>query len=596
MSARTRSALAVFAIGSLALTAACSQGNAGAPPASSGASASASPTSMTDLFAPPKVTVGTADDSKGPSIPPEGVVKGGTVNMIDRDDYPHFDPARVYDNVTANFHKLITRQLTGYKRVAKGEYKVVGDLATDAGQVSDGGKTWKFTLKDGVKWQDGSAITSADVKWTMERLFAPFITEGPPYIQQWLTAEDYKKAYGGPYSGKELDTIETPDDKTVVFHFTSPHADANYALAMTGYGIVPKAKDTKEKYDKEPFSSGPYIIAKHTVDKSMDLERNPNWDAATDPIRGAYPDKWHLEFGFQALQVTDRFVADTGDDKKTLSFYSHVAAERTQQVVENADLQSRLLKQPSPYGDYYYFNLDRVKDIKLRQAINYAWPTQQIMQISGGPASSVINTTILNPSVSGWQDYDAFGMKQHPNGDLAKAKELMAQASDKTPTLVYGYNDTPTEERITVAIKNQLAKIGVKIVAKPMNTKTWYDSTSKVDNGLDMYWGGWGADWPTAATVFPVIFGPIHDGGYNQSHLNDPAVTAEIKRIEGLADATEANKAWGDLDKKIMETVTPLVPALNNVGLQLHGSLVGGAEIDPIQWVVSPDTIFVKSS
>ncbi|GIH68193.1 ABC transporter substrate-binding protein [Sphaerimonospora thailandensis] len=595
MSTRRRPALAVLAIGTLALTAACAKGNAGGS-ADAGSSSAPRPseTNLTELFAPPKIEVGTADDSKGPAIEPEGVVKGSTVNMIDRDDYPHLDPGRVYDNVTANFHLLITRGLTGYKKVGDNHYKVVGDLATDAGQVSDGGKTWTFTLKDGVKWQDGSPITSADVKWSMERLFAPFITEGPPYIQQWLTEEDYKKSYKGPYDGKELGNIETPDDKTVVFKFNEPHADANYALAMTGYGIVPKAKDTKEKYDKTPVSSGPYIIAAHSLDKSMDLERNPNWDPATDPIRGAYPDKWHLEFGYQALAVTDRFVADTGDDQKTFSFYTHVAAERTQQVLQDKSLQDRIMRRPSPYGDYYYFNLDRVKDVKIRQAIAYAWPTKQIQTITGGPDTSVINTTILNPSVSGWEDYDVFGFKQHPEGDLDKAKELLAQSGDPTPTIVYGYNNTPTEQRVTVAIKNQMAKIGIKIVAKPMDTKTWYDATGKVENGLDMYWGGWGADWPTAATVFPVIFGPVRDGGYNQSHLKDPEVTAEIKRIEGLADVDEANKAWAALDKKIMETITPLVPGLNNVGLQLRGSKVGGAEIDPISWVVSPNTIFVK--
>ncbi|MBO3745484.1 ABC transporter substrate-binding protein [Streptosporangiaceae bacterium NEAU-GS5] len=596
MSTRTRSVLAVLAIGALTLATACSKGNAGGTTAGGSPGASASPTNLTALFAPPKITIGTADDSKGPAIPPEGVVKGGTVNMIDRDDYPHLDPGRVYDNVTANFHLMISRGLTGYKRVATGEYKVVGDLATDAGTVSDGGKTWTFTLKDGVKWQTGEPITSADVKWTIERLFADFPIEGPPYIQQWLTEEDFKKAYKGPYDGKELSNIETPDDKTVVFKFNEPHADANYAFAMTGYDIVPKAHDTKEKYDKDPVSSGPYIIAKHVLDKSMDLERNPNWDPATDPIRGAYPDKWHLEFGYQSLAVTDRLIADAGDDKKTFSFYTNVAAERTQQVLQDPALKDRILRQPSPYGDYYYFNLDRVKDIKIRQAIAYAWPTKQIQTVNGGPDTSVINTTILNPSVSGWQDYDIFGFKAHPEGDIAKAKALLAQSSNPKPTIVYGYNNTPTQQRETVAIKNQMAKIGVNIVAKPMDTKTWYDQTSKVDNGLDMYWGGWGADWPTAATVFPVIFGPVRDGGYNQSHLNDPAVTAEIKRIMGLSDANEANQAWAALDKKIMETITPLVPALNNLALQLHGSLIGGAENDPISWVISPNTIFLKNS
>ncbi|GLW97264.1 ABC transporter substrate-binding protein [Microtetraspora sp. NBRC 16547] len=593
MSIRKRSTVAVLAVGVLALTGACAKGGGGGAPADN-AGPSAASTQGPSADSAPKVTIGTADDSKGPAIEPEGVVKGGTITMIDRDDYAHLDPGRIYVNVDSTFALLYARQLTGYKRIAKNEFQLVGDLATDTGEVSDGGKTWTFTLKDGVKWQDGSPITSADVKWSIERLFASYSTEGAPYVQQWLTKEDYKKAYKGPYDGKHLDNIETPDDKTIVFKFKEPHADANYALAMTTYGIVPKAKDTKEKYDKEPFSSGPYIIAGHVTDKTMELERNPNWDAASDPIRGAYPDKWHLEFGYQSLQVTDRFIADAGDDKKTFSFYSHVAPERMQQVLTDPNLKPRLMVQSSPYANYYYFNLDRVTDIKIRQAVNYAWPTKQIQQITGGPAASVIATTILNPTVSGFEDYDLFGKKAKPEGDIEKAKELLAQSSNPTPTLVYAYNQTPTQERATVAIKTALEKAGIKVVAKPLNTKTWYDSVTTVKNEFDIYWGGWGADWPTAATVFPVIFGPVVDGGQNISHLKDPAITAEIKRIEGLSDANEANKAWGALDKTIMETVTPVVVDLNNIGQILHGSQIGGAEIDPISWVVSPNTIFVK--
>lgn len=579
MSIRTS---AVLAVGVLTLTSACAQGGGGGPMGG---------------FSPitaPKIAIGTAADSTGPAPAPEGVVKGGTVNMIDRDDYSHLDPGRIYTNVEANFALLITRRLTGYKRVAKNDYKLVGDLATDPGKVSDGGRTWTFTLKDGVRWQDGSPITSTDVKWTIERLFAPYSTEGAPYIQQWLTEVDYKQAYKGPYDGKELDNIDTPDDRTIVFRFNEPHADANFALAMTTYGIVPKAKDTKEKYDKAPVSSGPYVISQHTPDMSMDLERNPNWNPATDPIRGGYPDKWHLEFGFQALQVTDRFIADAGDDKKTFSFYTQTAPERLQQVVSHPSFKPRLMTQPSPYADYYYFNLDRVTDIRIRQAVNYAWPSKQIQQIKGGPASTKLSTTILNPTVVGFRDYDLFEKKTKPEGDIEQARALLAQSSDPTPTLVYGYNQTPTEERTTIAIKSALEKAGIKVVAKPMSTKTWYDSISKVKNDFDLYWGGWGADWPTAATVFPVIFGPVYDGGQNLSHLNDPVIQGEIKRIQGLSDANEANASWGALDRKIMETVTPLVPDLNDITNSLHGSLVGGAEVDPISWVVSPNTIFVK--
>ncbi|MGW4422287.1 ABC transporter substrate-binding protein [Streptosporangium sp. NPDC004631] len=592
MTVRKRSAVAALAIGALALTSACAEGNQGAPATGNGSSGSAAPV---EAYKPATITVGTADDSKGPAIPPEGVVKGGTVTMIDRNDFSHLDPAQIYVNTESNFNLLIARSLTGYKRVAKGDYKLVGDLATDTGTPSDGGKTWTFTLKDGVKWQDGTPITSEDVKWSMERTFAPFVTQGPTYVQQWLTEVDHKKAYKGPYGGKRLDAIETPDDKTIVYKFTSPHADANYALAMGGYGIVPKAKDTKEKYDKEPVSSGPYVIKSHVVDKTIDLERNPNWDPATDPIRGAYPDKWHLEFGLEPLQVTDRLLADTGPDQSAFTFYSSTPPERLQQVLGDASLASRRMNSPSPYGNYYYFNLDRMKDVKVRQAINHAWPSKQIQQVVGGPAAAALPTTILNENTTvGYESYDLFGKETKPDGDVAKAKELLAQSSTPTPTVVYAYNQTPVQERVTVVIKSALEKAGIKVVAKPLDRKTYYDSIGTVKNEFDIYWGGWGADWPSGSTVLPVIFGPVADGAPNYSHLKDPALTAEMDKITAMTDIQAANAAWMALDKKIQETITPLVVAENRIATMLHGSKVGGAEIDPQSWIVQPNTIFVK--
>ncbi|WP_433377147.1 ABC transporter substrate-binding protein [Streptosporangium sp. CA-115845] len=593
MKVRTRSAMAVLAIGALALTSACAEGNQGAPAAPSGSAASSAPAA--EPFKAPTITIGTAEDSKGPAIEPEGVVKGGTVTMIDRDDFSHLDPAQLYVNTETNFSLLIARTLTGYKRTAKSEYKLVGDLATDTGTPSDGGKTWTFTLKDGVKWEDGTPITSEDVKWSMERTFASFVTQGPTYIQQWLTEVDHKKAYQGPYDGKRLDSIETPDDKTIVYKFKTPHADASYAFAMGGYGIVPKAKDTKEKYDKAPVSSGPYIIKNHVVDKSIDLERNPNWDAATDPIRGAYPDKWRLEFGQEALQITDRLMADAGPDQTAFTFYATVPPERLQQVLGDPALAPRLMKSPSPYGNYYYFNLDRMKDAKIRQAINYAWPSKQIQQTMGGPAAAALPTTILNENTTvGYQPYDLFNKTTKPEGDIEKAKQLLAESSNPTPTIVYAYNQTPVQEQVTVVIKSALEKAGIKVVAKPLDRKTYYDSIGLTKNEFDLYWGGWGADWPSGSTVLPVIFGPIADGAPNYSHLKDEALTKKMDEITAMTDIDAQNAAWMALDKEIQETITPLVVAENRIANTLHGSKVGGAEIDPQSWTVQPNRIFVK--
>ncbi|NUR30138.1 MAG: ABC transporter substrate-binding protein, partial [Catenulispora sp.] len=356
-----------------------------------------------------------------------------------------------------------------------------------------------------------------------------------------------------------------------------------------------KAKDTKEKYDKNPVSSGPYIIKSHTVDKSIELARNPEWDAATDPIRGAYPDVWKLEFGQEALQITDRLLADAGPDQTAFTFYARTPAERLQQVMTDPALADRRLSLPSPYGNYYYFNLDRVKDIKLRQAINYAWPAKQIQQTLGGAQAATLPTTILNPnSTLGYESYDLFGKTAKPEGDIEKAKQLIAQSGNPKPTIVYAYNKTPSQDKITLVIKNAMEKIGVNLVTKALDRKTYYDSISRTQNQFDMYWGGWGADWPSASTLLPVILGPIYDGGYNMSHVNDAGVKAEMKRIEAMTDFDQANAAWMALDRKVQETITPLVVAENPVMWLLHGSKVGGAEIDPQSWNVSPNEVFVK--
>ncbi|MDF5756828.1 ABC transporter substrate-binding protein [Spongiactinospora sp. TRM90649] len=586
---RASSAIATLAAGALALSA-CAQGGGGGGPAKS----AASPSKSQDAQAISKISVGTAQDSTGPAAPEPGAVKGGTVNMIDRDDFSHLDPARIWLNYNAMASKLFTRQLTEYKIATDGGIKLVGDLATDSGTTEDGGKTWKFTLKDNLKWQDGSPITSADIKHTFERIYAPFTPEGPAYAEEWLLPEG--KKYTGPYDGEHLDTIEAVDDKTIVFHLNSVHPDFNFTVAMTGYGAVPKEQDTKEKYDKQPFSSGPYKIVSHITDKSMDLERNEHWDPATDPIRNAYPDKWHMEFGVQQLQSTDRFIADNGPDKNTMTFHNPVATERIQQVLADPEVMKRSMQGLTPFTTFYNINTTRVKDVKVRQAIITAFPMQQVRQLQGGELGlGKYASTIISPTVLGHEPFDLYGQLTKPQGDPEKAKKLLAEAGQANPTVVYAYNQTPAQEKISVAIKTGLEKAGFKVVAKPLNAATYYDAIGKVDNPYDVYWGGWATDWPTGSTAISLTYDgrKIADQQVNYSHLNDPEVNAAIDKANAIADPAEAGKAWAALDKMIMERA-PIVPESYKAYFGIFGSGLGGVRFDPIQGQQSPTNVYVK--
>ncbi|WP_432932374.1 ABC transporter substrate-binding protein [Microbispora sp. CA-135349] len=593
-SRRIASMTAVLAAGALALAGCAKGGGGGAPQGAAGTSQK-----PLENKAVSAIAVGTAADSTGPAPEVPGAKSGGTVYMIDRDDFSHLDPGRIYLNYNASVSKLFTRTLTDYKRDDAGNIKLVGDLATDTGTTTDGGKTWKFTLKDGLKWQDGTPITSADIKYSFERLFADFITEGPDYAETWLVPDPkkpFREQYKGPYDGKELDTIETPDDKTVVFHLNGAHPDFNFTVAMTGYGAVPKAQDTKQKYDKQPFSSGPYKIVSHITDKSLDLERNENWDPKTDPIRHAYPDKFHMEFGIQAQQTTERFLADAGNDKYAFTFHNAVAPERVQEVLGNAEAMKRSIQGLTPFTTFYNINTKRITDINVRKAIITAWPAKQIQQIGGGEINTgKIATTVMSPTVLGYEAFDLYGKLAKPEGDPEAAKALLAKSGTPNPTVVYAYNQTPTQEKVTVAIKEALTKAGFKVVAKPLNAGTYYDAIGPVDNKYDIYWGGWAADWPTGSTAIqPQYDGRlITDNSPNYTHLNVPEINDAIDKANAITDAAEAGKAWAAIDRQIMEQAA-IVPEYYQTYFGLYGSGLGGVRFDPVWGEQSAIDIYVK--
>ena len=177
------------------------------------------------------------------------------------------------------------------------------DLATDLGTATDGGKTWAFTLRDGVTFQDGSPITCADIAYGVSRTFATdVINQGPTYAIAYLDIPydaDGTSAYKGPYKGTAaqqalFDKAVTcsADGKTITFHLNKPVADFNYTVTL-GFSPVPKAADTGETYGvaKPPVASGPYMVESYTTGNGgkMVLVRNPKWSQASDPYRTAVP-------------------------------------------------------------------------------------------------------------------------------------------------------------------------------------------------------------------------------------------------------------------------------------------------------------------
>ncbi|MGW0625573.1 ABC transporter substrate-binding protein [Streptomyces sp. NPDC002758] len=538
-----------------------------------------------------KIDVGTKADSTGPAAEVTGAVKGGTIYSLDQFDMDHLDPAQIYSSTEGAITVPILRGLTGYKIDDKGGAVLVGDLATDAGTMKNGGKTWSFTLKDGLKWEDGSDVTTDDVRHTFERLFASFITEGPRYVQNWLEGG---KSYKGPYGGKHLASIEF-SGRTVTFHLNEARGDFNFTLAMRGYALVPKKHDTKEKYDKRPFSCGPYKIDSRQIGKSMTYVRNEHWDPQTDAIRNAYPDKFVFQFGFQSLASTDRYIADNGNDQYAMSIFNEVAAERTAQVLTNAKLKERVLTEVDPVTYYWPINMTRIKDVKVRQAINYAWPLQQLQTIRGGAATSEIATTILSPVTPGYQKFDLYGKNTKPGGDPVKAKALLKEAGKVGQKLVIAYQQSDNAVKQAVAIKNALEAAGFTVVNKQVDKTTFYSQIGKLDNGYDLFAAGWSPDWPAGYSVFfPCWDGSqVADGGTNWSQLDNTGVNKAIAAASKIADTDKANKAWGNIDRQIME-LAACIPDYHSIRNWMYGSKVGHVVYDSANTCVALCKLYAK--
>lgn len=264
-----------------------------------------------------------------------------------------------------------------------------------------------------------------------------------------------------------------------------------------------------------------------------------------------------------------------------MAIFNEVAAERIAQVLTNAKLKKRVLTEVDTVTYYWPINMTRVKDVKVRQAINWAWPHQQLQTIRGGASTSELATTVLSPVTPGYAKFDLYGVTKKPGGDPAKAKALLKEAGKVGQKLVIAYQQSDNAQKQAVAIKNALEAAGFQVVNKQIDKSTFYTQIGKIDNDFDLFAAGWSPDWPNGYSVFyPCWSGKnIGDGRSNYAQLNDPSINKAIDAAAKITDTEAANKAWGAVDRQIMET-SAVVPDYHSIRNWMYGSKVGNVIYD----------------
>ncbi|WP_019434879.1 ABC transporter substrate-binding protein [Streptomyces sp. AA0539] len=570
---------ASLALAGALLLGACSSGGGGGGDTPGGGDRDTAPETLQTIeFAD-------AAGSTGPAEEVPGAQPGGTIRVLQETSPDHLDPAQIYVAHEMTIARLLHRGLTTTRLHNDGSYSVVGDLATDAGTVSDEGRTWTYTLKDDIYFNDGSPITSADIRHTFERQFAEFITQGPTFIQSWL-ADAEGAAYrellpDGPYEGDHLpdSVLETPDEKTIVFHFAQPQNDLPYALTLPGYFAVSREGDTKENYDQDPLTSGPYQIEDFRPGRSMTLTRNEHWVPGTDAARNAYPDRYEITFGHSQDDSTGRLTADNGDNQYAISFNNGIDAGSAE-VVQDPAVQERMVSGYQVFVASLVINQDTVTDKRVREAIAHAIPLNGVLNAYGGAIGGAYAGGFISPLLPGYEhDYDPYGKLALPQGDTERARQLLEEADAVGYELNYLHHVAPEDQQAAVAIADALETAGFSVNRSEVPTEQYYDTIGQVDNGYDIYRSNWGHDWLSAATVIPAQYDgrTIQDGASNYSHINQDYINEEIDRILLLSDADEAATAWFELQKRILEEDLPAVPLFYYKQNILHGSRIGGA-------------------
>lgn len=468
-----------------------------------------------------------------------------------------------------NFSRLYARALVTFKPApGKEGLKIVPDLATSLGKATPDAKTWTYHIRKGVKFQDGSVITSKDVKYAIERSFArEALSNGPTYFSTYLKDGD---KYKGPYKDKSADglkSIETPDDSTIVFHLDKPFADMDYLASFSQTAPVPQKADKGASYVQSIVSSGPYKFASYSESRGATLVRNPQWDPKTDPIRKALPDKIKLNFNVQPTTVDEHLLNDTS----TADIAGTGLQSKTQpKVITKA---SEKAKTDDPYaGALQYLALNvHVKPFNnadCRKAVQYVADKADMVDAIGGEVRGDPATTVIPPGVSGYKKFDLYPSAGN-KGNVAKAKQYLAKCGKPNgfKTTLTARSDRPDEVTSATQLQQSLKKIGIVADIKTFPSDKYFTDFAGVPdwvhkNNAGMMMMAWGADWPAGfGYIDQIVDGKAikGSGGTNLMELDDPKINAEIVKGIGTLDTTKRNATWGKVDQMVMENAS-LVP------------------------------------
>jgi peptide/nickel transport system substrate-binding protein len=503
--------------------------------------------------------------------------RGGDLTMLAAADVDFLDPG--HTSFVQGIQVAAATQRPLYRYRPDDLTKLVPDLAAAAPQVSADGRTVTVRLRRGVRFSPpvDREVTSHDVAYAMERFFSANV--GGPYPSYF---RDLVGVPSKPTDGvKPIRGITTPDDRTIVFRL-SEATSASFIAALSLPASAPVPEEYARPFDaRNPstynthvVATGPYMVrndaAGETVGyeagRSIELVRNPNWDAKTDE-RPAHVDTVKIvtnasDGGVAARQV----LAGSG------MVYAIQPPPSILKAVSGGAQRAQAVKVSA--GDYRFLPLTTTikpfDRLDVRKAVLAAFDRSAVAVARGGTSTGPLATHFIPPGIPGYEEAGGargpdvdFLSADRPRGDLAIAKAYMRKAgfpsgryTGSERFLVVSGNAV-SERNVAAVVEAQLEKLGFRINLRIVPDDALFTNWCTVPSKKVLACSGvaWLKDFPDPEPLLmPVFHGSAISsaaGNTNFSQLDDPAIDTAMDHARLLTGQARAD-AWGAIDRSIV--------------------------------------------
>jgi len=398
-------------------------------------------------------------------------------------------------------------------------------LATSWKQVSP--TVWDFTLRDGVKFQDGTAFDSAAVKKSLER------------------AETQAQGKGFLSVIKE---VQTPDPLTARIVLSQPFSSILNNLTVPVASIIsPKALDdmTPKQLAQHPVGTGPFTFVSWVPDTKMTFKANPDY-------WGTKPKLKKVEF-IPIPEDSTRFSALQAGDVDVIE---NPPPDQVDTLKSSSDFYPII--EPKARPIFLGFNLKTVPNPLIRKAVAHAIDrdaiVKDVLEGVGNPADEgLVSPEFLKNDPPIKVDYDP-----------AESKKLLAQAGNPHPTLTLTLPSARylKDKEIGEVVQQQLAKVGIKLKLDVQEAGTWYQSL--LDHKTQMYYLGWGMSSGDPGDMLLRVF--RSDAVNNMSQLKSPEIDKEIDSLATLpVGSAKRNQVMQDIQRQVVVDDAVVIPIYHMV-------------------------------